>query len=616
MTISGLLAKHQYLVLSIAVLFSIPAQAAEVNPLRPVDTTSPRATLEGFIQTIDGMYVRFAVEVINSYASSGRLYLSPEEHKDQIAALTTALKAGQFLDTSRISPVLRSTVAAERVVELKEILDRIELPPFDQMPDRDAIAKTSAKRWRLPNTEIDIVLVEDGSRSGEFLVSADTVDRLPEFYARVRDLPYKPSPAQHLVDAYRTISSDPTATIFDAFSSSPVGLSMIVPPRWMLGLPSWAKARLAQLAVWQWLIFIFGLGVAASFVFGVYRLARRFDRAEDVGPGWHFLLIPVAIIVVTEGYVPVLSTVLRIGGSPRIVTEFGRTIGLFAAAAWLVLVGSGILGRAIVASERLSLHSLDSQLIKLGTRLVGVVIAIGLLMQAASELGFPAYSVLAGLGVGGLAVALAARDSLANLLGSVLIMFEQPFRVGHRIRVAGSEGIVEDVGFRSTRIRTADNSLISIPNNSVVNATVENLSVRETFRQRLLIQMTYDTSREKLEAFALGVKQLISDNAFTTKDNIYVRFNDFGESSLNILVSFYLAVSNFAAELEEREKILLQVMDLANEMGVDFAFPTQTLHVDTRSTAAVVDPADGPKTQTTNRPKPQLVPVQTSPDQN
>src|SRR5271167_3854587 len=144
-------------------------------------------------------------------------------------------------------------------------------------------------------------------------------------------------------------------------------------------------------------------------------------------------------------------------------------------------------------------------------------------MRAGDELGFPAYSILAGLGVGGLAVALAARDSLANLLGSVLIMFEKPFRVGHLIRVAGSEGTVEDVGFRSTRIRTADNSLISIPNNAVVNATVENLSLRPMFRQRLLVQVTYDTSRDKLEAFAHGIRQLLADHPSTNKTNFQVR---------------------------------------------------------------------------------------------
>jgi MscS family membrane protein len=111
-------------------------------------------------------------------------------------------------------------------------------------------------------------------------------------------------------------------------------------------------------------------------------------------------------------------------------------------------------------------------------RFAGMVIAAGFLIQGSYELGFPTYSVLAGLGVGGLAVALAARDSLANLLGSMLIMIEKPFRVGHYVRVSGGEGTVEDVGFRSTRIRTPDNSLISIPNNSVVYATVENLSLR------------------------------------------------------------------------------------------------------------------------------------------
>jgi len=194
--------------------------------------------------------------------------------------------------------------------------------------------------------------------------------------------------------------------------------------------------------------------------------------------------------------------------------------------------------------------------------------------------------VLAGLGVGGLAVALAARDSLANLFGSVLIMFEKPFRVGHRIRLSGSEGVVEDVGFRSTRIRTADNSLISIPNNAVVNATVENLALRPMFRQRLLVQVTYDTSRDKLEAFAHGIRQILRDHPMTGKDNFHVRFNDFGESSLNILIIFHLMVPDYAAELREREDILLKVVDLAKELGVEFAFPTRTLHVETMLTSA------------------------------
>ena len=188
-------------------------------------------------------------------------------------------------------------------------------------------------------------------------------------------------------------------------------------------------------------------------------------------------------------------------------------------------------------------------------------------------------------GVGGLAVALAARDSLANLFGSVLIMFEKPFRVGHRIRLSSSEGVVEDVGYRSTRIRTADNSLISIPNDTIVNATVENLTMRTMFRQRLLVQVTYDTTRDKPEAFADGIRQLIADHPMTNKDNFHVRFNDFGESGLNVLVIFYLIVPDFAAELREREDVLLKIMDLAKELRVEFAFPTRTLHVESMPAA-------------------------------
>ncbi len=436
---------------------------------------------------MDELYLQ-TENLLKIYAASNRLYLTPEERRSQLAILSKGLNATRSLDTSQILPVLKDTVAIERAIQLKEILDRIKLPSFDDIPDREAMARSSWKRWRLPDTEIDIVLIESGPRAGEYLISADTVERLPEFYRRVRKLPYKSGPAKLLADAYQSISSNRASTIYQAFSSSPVGLETIVPLRWMMSLPIWARAEIAGVAVWQWFGFVFGFLVGTGFVLGVYRLARRVAgrRQDALGPGWHSLLTPLAIILLAGFFGPILSKILRISGSPLVVIAFAQTIALFLSAAWLSMVVASLLGETIVSSEHLRRGSLDSQLIRLGARFVGIVVAIALLMEAANELGFPAFSVLAGLGVGGLAVALAARDSLANLFGSVLIMFEKPFRVGHRIRLSGSEGVVEDVGFRSTRIRTADNSLISIPNNAVVNATVENLSLRTMFRERLL----------------------------------------------------------------------------------------------------------------------------------
>jgi MscS family membrane protein len=565
-----------------SIFASSDAGAAEVNPLRPVDTSSPRATMESFVGTMDEIY-RGMKGVLQNYAASGRLYLTPDEQRKQFAALSNAAKATRVLDLSDVPPVLRNTVAPERIIQLKEILDRIEVPGVETIPDQDTMARASSKRWRLPGTEIDIALMGNGSRSGEYLFTAETVDRLPEFYDRVRKLPYQPGVAVELSEVYGRMSPGSAATIYDAYLSSPAGLERIIPIRWMLNFPSWAKARIAGVAIWQWVGLVGGLTICIAFVYGVLRLGRSLasKAADRPGTRWPSLLTPLAIILVSAVPLPLLWMIFRIGGTPRMVITFMQTTALYLCAAWVSVLAAGLLAETIISSEHLRTGSLDSQLIRLGMRFAGIAIAMGLLIQGSWELGFPTYSVLAGLGVGGLAVALAARDSLANLLGSMLIMIEKPFRVGHYVRMSGGEGTVEDVGFRSTRIRTPDSSLISIPNNTAVNTTVENLSLRRMRRQRLLIQVTYDTSREKLQELAAGIKQLITDHPLTNKTNFNVRFNDFGESSLNILVYFHIETTDYPTELEAREEILLQIMDLAKRLGIDFAFPTRTLVIET-----------------------------------
>jgi MscS family membrane protein len=439
------------------------------------------------------------------------------------------------------------------------------------------------KKWRLPDTDINIVLIENGPRAGEYLVSADTVDRLPGFYERVKGLPVKSEVTLALRAAVAKLNHGSTATIYDAYLSSPVALGFIVPPRWILGLPSWAKARVLGLASWQWLGLGVGLVVSALLIFMAFRLTQRIahSRGDAVAARWDALPIPAAVVFVGSAVMPVVNALFRISADVRVFLEYAQTAAVYLAAAWLCMVVAIIVGEVIVTSEHLRTRSLDSQLIQLGARFFGLVGAIACLIYGADRLGLPAYSVLAGLGVGGLAVALAARDSIANLLGSILIMFEKPFRVGHLIQVDGTLGYVEDVGFRSTRIRTLDNSLISIPNNSVVNTKVENLSLRSARRQRFLVQVTYDTEPGKMTALLEGIRKIITDHPFADSTNFHVRFNDFGDSSLNILVIVHLTTNDRGLELKYREEILLQVMKLVTGMGIEFAFPTRTLHVET-----------------------------------
>ena len=213
-------------------------------------------------------------------------------------------------------------------------------------------------------------------------------------------------------------------------------------------------------------------------------------------------------------------------------------------------------------------------------RLVTIVAAIAILVAGADRIGLPAYSVLAGLGVGGLAVALAAQQTLANLLGSLIIMFEKPFAVGHFVKVKGIEGTVENVGFRSTRIRTFHNSLVTIPSSQLVNSTIDNMELRESRQVKTILNLTYDTPVEKIEGFIEGIKQILETHPDTRKDNIQVFLYEFGPHSLDILMNFFLQVPDREEELIKRQQILLAILRLAEDNDVHFAFPTQTLHIE------------------------------------
>ncbi|HED19040.1 MAG TPA: mechanosensitive ion channel, partial [Gammaproteobacteria bacterium] len=162
---------------------------------------------------------------------------------------------------------------------------------------------------------------------------------------------------------------------------------------------------------------------------------------------------------------------------------------------------------------------------------------------------------------------------LANLLGSLLIMFEKPFRVGHWIKLGDTEGIVESIGFRSTRIRTFYNSLVSIPSNTLVNSTVDNMHMRTYRRVRTTLLISYDTPADTVEAFIEGIKQLVLDSPHTRKDRYRIRLDDFSDFGLQILVNFFLDVANTKAEQVERQQILMGILKLAESMDIQFATP-------------------------------------------
>jgi MscS family membrane protein len=207
-----------------------------------------------------------------------------------------------------------------------------------------------------------------------------------------------------------------------------------------------------------------------------------------------------------------------------------------------------------------------------------IVVAGGAIIVA-ELLALPYRSLLAGIGIGGLAIGLAAQDLLKSYLGSLSFVADPPFHVGDFIRFGTSEGEVEAVSLRSVKIRALDNSQIIVPNSQIVNQALINLGRRRYRRVNCLLSVEYETTPEQLEGFCEGIRGLIRKHADTRKDLYYVFVNQFSSSSIDILLNCFLETSDNETELRERHNILLDIKRLAERLKVNFAFPTQTIHL-------------------------------------
>ncbi|MFP4496898.1 MAG: mechanosensitive ion channel family protein [Vulcanimicrobiota bacterium] len=206
-----------------------------------------------------------------------------------------------------------------------------------------------------------------------------------------------------------------------------------------------------------------------------------------------------------------------------------------------------------------------------------VLITFILIVQ---NLGYSVSSLLAGLGIGGIAVAMAAKDTLANIFGSFMIFIDRPFVIGDWIVVNDVEGTVEDVGFRTTKIRTFAKNEVSIPNNIVANTSIQNFSRRPQRRISTTIGVTYGTPPEKLEQAIERIKQIIFEHPNTSKETILVYFSEFSASSLGIFCNFFINSSEWVTFLEARQEIYISIMRAFNELDIDFAFPSQSIYLE------------------------------------
>ena len=271
---------------------------------------------------------------------------------------------------------------------------------------------------------------------------------------------------------------------------------------------------------------------------------------------------------------------------PKAPVDFPRFIGACALAActtliiWFGLRLVDEIANWVGKKAALTESKLDDQLVPIIGRSLKVflyVIGVTLVLQ---NLGYSVTSLVAGLGIGGLAFALAAKDGLANLFGSIVIFLDKPFHVGDWIEMGEIEGTVEEVGLRTTKIRTFANSLITLPNSMFTTQAVNNWTRMKKRRITMSIGVTYSTTPPQLDELVKRIRQIVEDDENIRNDFYIVNFDNFGPSSLDIFIYCFTETTVWAEFLQVKQEFMLKIMDCISEMGLSFAFPTQSLHIE------------------------------------
>lgn len=337
--------------------------------------------------------------------------------------------------------------------------------------------------------------------------------------------------------------------------------------------------------LWQWVSLALLLPVAGvlAWVIGrltigvLHRAARQTDTLLDdrilgrvrgpVTALWFVLLYRALVEIVG------LSL-----GAMNLVGLVGRALSV-AAVTWMMVRVTQALEEEVPSAAWASAKPALRALVPLIARVARILlIAIGAVTVVA-QLGVDVLTVVAGLGIGGLALALSAQKTLEHVIGSVAIGMDQPIRVGDFVRVADVMGTVEEIGLRSTRLRTLDRSLVVIPNGQLADNRMENFGQRDRILLRTKIGVEYGTTVEQLERIRDGFRRVLEEHPLTWRETIIVRFESFGDFSLNVEVIAWIATTDMNEFRRVREEVYFGFMRVVREAGASFAFPTQTIHL-------------------------------------
>lgn len=352
-------------------------------------------------------------------------------------------------------------------------------------------------------------------------------------------------------------------------------------------LPNLGTTKYLGLHLWQYLgiLILITLGFLIHLIFTVvlrrilFAVLHKYGKIDLANQFLNPVVRPFSLMIIAL-LASILIPVLQLPpfAATNLILLVHALVPFFATFFFYRLVD--ILGHYMKRMADRSENTLDDQLVPLVTKVLHVFVVIVGFVAILRGFKFDIWPILTGLSIGGLAFALAAQDTLKNFFGSLMIFIDRPFQIGDWVTSGDVDGTVEEVGFRSTRVRTFRDSVMYVPNSVISNSMVDNHGRRQYRRFYTRLAITYDTPARLIEVFVKGVEEIVQQHPDTRKDYYNIFLNEYGASALEVMLYIFFKVPDWNNELRCRQEIMLEINKLAEHLGVRFAFPTQTLMIE------------------------------------
>ena len=465
-----------------------------------------------------------------------------------------AAQSGNFkaaADYLQMSAARRQSLGADTAEKLKVLMDRAfvgslrrlstrpEGDPLYGAPDQQTIGLFSNGD---PDVSVILVRVSDPNSGKIWLFSTETLSKVPELYDNI--------------EAHQVENKLPQSLVRNVF----------------LGMP-----------LWQWLGLLVAIPAAIAIGWTVVlllaiprRLWLKFRHRPNLH-GYRGMSTPLLVLFSALAH-RIIAAYLGLPLLPRLY--YYRTIGVLISIGffWFLLRATSLI------MQRLRIHAISAgrigtgTLMVLGERLMVALVVIVAFLATLGILGFNLTTVLAGLGIGGIAIAFAAQKTLENLFGGISVLADEVIRVGDTCRFGDRVGVVEDISLRSTRIRTVERTALSIPNGALATMNIENLTRRDKILFNPTLGVRCETTADQLRFLLAEIRRMLYEHPKVETDTARIRFASFDASALSLEIFSYILTRDYAEFAAIREDVLLRILDIVDKSGSGFAFPSQTLY--------------------------------------